>query len=115
MGGTGLGPSKDWMMGPNKAAYPQTQPGKQMPGLAGACHRRWQYTIRSSPFNGNHPSKPLVKWFKSWQVDGTTSLLYSNTNLRLTRDLEVSTEKPGRRSSLFQSRITNQKVQRQRQ
>jgi len=70
LGGTGQGSRTDWMMGPNTDAYPQAKEGKQMPGLAGACHRRWQYTIRSSPFNGNHASKPLVKWFKSWQVDG---------------------------------------------
>jgi hypothetical protein len=80
LGGSGWGARHDWMQGPNKQAYPQAQPGKQMPGLAGACHRQWQYTIRNSPFNGNHASKPLVKWFKSWQVDGDhiPSVFYYN-------------------------------------
>jgi hypothetical protein len=68
--GAGLGGNHDWVMGPNTKAYPAARPGKAMPGLAGKCESRYQYTIRESPFNGNRADKALVKWFKSWQVDG---------------------------------------------
>merc|ERR1711935_1242595 len=76
------GKNHDWMMGPNVKAYPATKAGRPMPGLQGACHRGYQYPLRESPFNGNRADKPLVKFFKSWQVDGNhiPSAFYYNGN-----------------------------------
>jgi len=82
IGGTGMGKNHDWMMGPNVKAYPAAKAGRPMPGLQGACHRGYQYPMRESPFNGNRADKPLVKFFKSWQVDGNhiPSAFYYNGN-----------------------------------
>merc|ERR1712072_909256 len=62
--------AKEWGMGPNKKASRGGRPGQQTPGMKNICKHHYQYPRPNSPFNGNRASKPLVKWFKSWQVDG---------------------------------------------
>lgn len=64
--------AREWIVGPNRKASGGLKPGTQAPGLARICKHRYQYPYPRSPFNGNSPSKPVVKWFKSWQVDGNT-------------------------------------------
>jgi len=44
----------------------------KVPAALKKCMPSYQYTIPASPFNGNSPSKPICKFFKSWQVDGKT-------------------------------------------
>jgi hypothetical protein len=69
--GNGL-KAREWTVGPNRRASGGLRPGSQTPGLKGVCKPRYQYPYPRSPFNGNSPNKPVVKWFKSWQVDGDT-------------------------------------------
>jgi hypothetical protein len=61
---------REWGAGPNGKAW-GLRAGVQTPGIAG-CKPRYQYPYPRSPFNGNSPDKAIVKWFKSWQVDGRT-------------------------------------------
>jgi len=61
---------REWAMGPNTKASKGARPGMQTKGMANICKHHYQYTKPRSPFNGNSVKKPLVKWFKSWQVDG---------------------------------------------
>jgi len=44
----------------------------QMPGFGAhnGCPAAYQYHIKNSPYNGNHATKPIVKFFHTWQVDG---------------------------------------------
>lgn len=62
---------KEYIAGPNTKASGGIKAGSQIPGLTG-CKHHAQYPKPKSPFNGNSPTKPIVKWFKSWQVDGVT-------------------------------------------
>jgi hypothetical protein len=80
-GNAGNGRRAQWLMGPNKAAYSGAKYLKAMPGL-GHCHNRYQYHIKHSPYNGNHKNQPIVKFFKSWQVDGkhVESVFYYHGN-----------------------------------
>lgn len=66
MAGTGIR-NKDWIAGPNRKGG--VKEGQMVPGLSG-CRPRYQYHNPRSPFNGNSPNKPVVKWMKSWQIDG---------------------------------------------
>ena len=69
--GDGGGANSDWKYGPNKGAVAGTgSEGTLHASMRGKCMPRFQYRIRSSPFNGNHVTKPIVKFFGSWQVDG---------------------------------------------
>jgi len=66
-GNGGTGKRGEWLTGPN--VKDATKSGKKMPGLPG-CPGRYQYHLPKSPYNGNHATKPIVKYFHSWQVDG---------------------------------------------
>merc|ERR1711959_316269 len=72
--------AREWIAGPNlKRVHPswkrRVKAGRMVPGLSrhnGGCAPRYQYPYKHSPFNGNSFTKPIVQWFYSWQVDGTT-------------------------------------------
>ena len=71
LAGTGLGAPSDWTFGPNSAACPECVAGQVSSEMANkGCSSQYTYHDRNSPFNGNSNTKPVVRWFQSWQVDG---------------------------------------------
>jgi len=71
LAGTGLGGNSDWACGPNKKACGECKEGKLLSAMKGQCPRHYVYSQPNHPLNGNRLTKPLVRWFKSWQVDGS--------------------------------------------
>merc|ERR1740117_1601467 len=70
LAGTGKGGNSDWACGPNSAACAECKEGKLLRAMQGQCPHHYVYSKPNHPLNGNKLSKPLVRWFKSWQVDG---------------------------------------------
>jgi hypothetical protein len=61
----------DWAAGPNTAACPECKAGEPVEGTNGACHAESVSDMPADPMNGNSGTKPVAKFLKSWQVDGT--------------------------------------------
>jgi hypothetical protein len=76
---------REWWAGPNSGkgkACPECRESKTVNGLVGQCPSHYVYGYRNHPLNGNHLTKPLVRFFKSWQVDGDLipSMFYYTAN-----------------------------------
>jgi hypothetical protein len=61
---------EDWKCGPNSDACPECKAGEELPGMKDQCPPQYVYGDANHPLNGNRATKPLVRWFQSWQVDG---------------------------------------------
>lgn len=70
LAGSGQGAPNDWQCGPNTDACPECKPGQALPAMKNTCSPHYVYGDRNHPFNGNRVTKPLVRWFQSWQADG---------------------------------------------
>jgi len=70
LAGGGLGASQDWACGPNSDACPECKPGQTLAAMKNQCPPQYVYGNPNHPLNGNRVTKPLVRWFNSWQVDG---------------------------------------------
>jgi hypothetical protein len=61
---------REWVAGPNPKGGVSAGHQVNFKNFHGNCARRAQYPYPNSPYNGNRQSKPIVKWFNSWAVDG---------------------------------------------
>lgn len=69
LAGNGLR-GREWAAGPNPRGRLPAYHQVNFKNHHGNCAPRYQYPYPNSPFNGNRASKPVVKWFNSWGVDG---------------------------------------------
>jgi len=71
LAGNGL-KRREWIVGPNPKGGLRKGSQVNFRNFHHNCAPRYQYPYPNSPYNGNRPSKPIVKWFNSWAIDGKT-------------------------------------------